>query len=923
MSASINAYVDFESVLRVLFGDRVPVRSLPAMVPCAYCTRKKRNRYFSPEDYTVKVSTAPEGGNIWYCYKCETAYDSIELLSRVKHNKNIHETVEWVAQSNEFPGLPAWFTSTDNINEYISRYLNPHVNCREWMSESSKYWSKLRDTNNILAQQIGIRVNLVEPQSSAERGAGRWIHPTTIEKLQHDLNQGMPVSANKRYFRTCLAIPWMNTMGRMCALWLVGWHNHNKMWFPQFNDREDAGIMLLNAIPRNPKRVIAVSSPYLAMHLQYHQLKEIDKPAAVVAWHTRTDPSVWHHVNADEVVFWGYEPTPDIFRQALTVPNSKVSFIKNINIDIEYTDGSIESPETWSKMRNRLDQEQIVSARRMIASLCNRVEDPLAACKNYLLGLDMAVAPGVMDVIGMDPETMNRLLEAAVNYEERAQLERVFDSSFRQREIVVRGSVLREFVGPSGVKWVIYRGGKSELISDTVIRLDKAIPESKEEGVEKFYTGHCIYRDQKCPFTATYEELSKGLHRIAMTAVEEHAGKVPVISMAHTAFLWDAMLKFSPTVDTIKTVTRSGWDSDKQAFMLPRILVQGGKFETRGMADVSGNVLPGMKLTVPPEIDSEMMDRWLEPTEANGTMWAIAAAVCDNIISTVRHQRPRGIGIVGTLPREASQKFAQELGLMIFNAEHIRTRFDDFERTQRCHDLPVLTTETDDCSALSPTTLSWISSPTPKNVLMHMSESSMSTAMVSGNWIIVRNEDEGDIRHLGDVSHLVLRYLAHFQTAQYMEPDTSRVYETLGDMRAWAEAIANRDGKYVFKHARDSLLDYGRDSSATRFVYMIAQFLNDGLLSRDYGVGFTSKSPDVIIDSEKRRVLIGKSRVLKAAHKKKLPDLDTAAVTDSLKREGALLESVDDLDTVWSIKESFWNTHVKEWKKVNLRTVRG
>ena len=70
-------------------------------------------------------------------------------------------------------------------------------------------------------------------------------------------------------------------------------------------------------------------------------------------------------------------------------------------------------------------------------------------------------------------------------------------------------------------------------------------------------------------------------------------------------------------------------------------------------------------------------------------------------------------------------------------------------------------------------------------------------------------------------------------------------------------------------------------------------------------------------------MLIGKSRVLKAAHKKKLPDLDTAAVTDSLKREGALLESVDDLDTVWSIKESFWNTHVKEWKKVNLRTVRG
>ena len=200
-----------------------------------------------------------------------------------------------------------------------------------------------------------------------------------------------------------------------------------------------------------------------------------------------------------------------------------------------------------------------------------------------------------------------------------------------------------------------------------------------------------------------------------------------------------------------------------------------------------------------------------------------------------------------------------------------------------------------------------------------MAPSQAASAIMCGNWVIVNTRtDDGDFYQDGEIGSLLVHFIAHFQRTLGRLPHTKRsTLSTLKGMQEWADQIGTRDSSFVFNYAKSVIQDPGKEPMAVRFVYLLAQLVHTGHLKREYGVSLreTAASPAIVIDTENDRVYVSKQKVVEALAKRKLPDLDTVAVTDSLREENALSGQFGPALSNWAIDGQFWERHVRTWSK--------
>ena len=339
-----------------------------------------------------------------------------------------------------------------------------------------------------------------------------------------------------------------------------------------------------------------------------------------------------------------------------------------------------------------------------------------------------------------------------------------------------------------------------------------------------------------------------------------------------------------------------------------------GELHDKDSLGLTRDVLPGLRIEKPEPPTKDELIEWLEPTEANGALWAVLAATIDNLLSRAYHEMPRGIGLVGVLAGKAADKLASDLGLMTFNTERMRRQFAQFEKAQRDHDLPISVTETEGQVQLPMSLSTWMFVPNPKNVMMTLSALQVASALTCGDWIAVdTGTDDGDYYGENEVSGLLVHYLAHWQRQDREESRSEQpAVDTLHSLRDWAEKIGEKKAPFVFNYAEQALQDLGRESAAARLVRLILKLIEDGYLKRDYGMVLADQmtGPAVVIDSENGCVGVSKQRVVEALTRRNLPVLDTVRATESLREASALRGELGSNRASWVIELDFWETQV-------------
>lgn len=865
----------------------------------------------------MRVVNAPEGGFVWHCYECDKSWDSIELLAEVLHQGKIRDAIYEILRDPDFL-VPQEMLGERVVEDYVLHHVAPRKQALLWSKTARERWADHRDLHAMLAENVGVKVHLLETHEAVANHAGRWMHATFRRELQEDLNFGVPPGLPESSFRSCLAIPWCNSPGRISALLLLGWRKLVRLWYPEFTrQQKDPGVMLLDALPRRPLRVIAVSSPYLALWLQYKHFQEDNHPAPVVAWHEDTDPSIWSQLGAEEIVFWGYEPTAAIFKQALHARGDiKVSFPPRPEWDIEYELSSIENYRTWHRLRS--DLNPAMPFKQRLTDLTHRMRRPHEACRDYLLSLDDEAVGEALGIMALEPDHIGRLLESCETYETRAVMERLLERRAAEQEVNMFGGVVRQYIGPHEAYWSLTkRGGAEERLSEAVIELDRCIRD--EEANETFYTGLVHHKGKRYPFSATQRELRDDTLGIAVEAVEAAGDGMPFVSKSQGARLYDLLSRFSHVEKTYPALTRVGWDRERHAFLFPRFAIRSGALSERSAHGMTGTVLPGLRVDLPESPDPGELDTWLDPTECNGAIWAVLTALVDNLLELQNHGQPRGIGLVGRLAYKAADKICDDLGLLNFNAERIRQQFVHFEKSQRDHDLPVMVREMESKNILPHNISQWMLNLSPKNVMMSLSPLQVATAVLCGDWIVVdTGEDDGDYYRDGSTAPLLVHYLTYYQRqVGRISKSKTPSHATLQAVQRWADSVGTRDSTFAFKYALDSLRDSGRESAAARLVYLLAQLLHDGYIRRDYGPVLKEQphGPAIVIDSENGRVLISKQRVVEALSRRNLPLLDTPVMTVALREAGVLLGESGTDRAGWVIDAVFWERQMTRWTK--------
>lgn len=888
-------------MVRTLFGNVVPVRALPAIVPCPLCSSSVNAAQ------TMRVMDDPTGGLYWYCYACRTGFDSLELLVKAGKFNGLRAVFDWMVRNPEV-FMPVEFTKIEAFERYMAWCAMPHERWQTWSTKARNDWLHDRDSHAMVTEHIGASVKIADSAVELSRRSGQWFHATTRKALQAELNNNLAPGLPTDSFSSCVAVPWCRRPGRPHALMLLGWRKQCRLWQPMATTVQDAGVMLLDALPPEPQRVLAVSSPFLALWLHHKNFQETARPIPVVAWHDNTNPEIWGQLGVQEIVFWGYQVTPGLLRQALQARcKTFISVLEKPVFDIAYTEDSIEHYKTFSRFRELIDVP--MPSNQRVAQFSSTVNDPYDVALDYMFKCSPEELTTVMAQLRLDPETVARVLNRAID---PAVRELMYERVMRTSEALtcqLFGTTTVQRVGLDSACWAIRRGPAEEVISDAVVLLDSgAIDMDTDTTV---YTGVVAHKGQRYPFRATRDELKKSPVDMIIKSVERAGGGTPFVSRYYENRFWDLIFRFSNIVKTCPGITRVGWSRDHAEFILPRFSVRHGKLVPATNNLIGERRLPAVNLETPRAITADELKPWMEPTEVSAAMWAILASMASNVMAPLSNQSPRGIALTGALAERVARRVAQNFELVVFPVATAAADIHQFELAQRDNDLPVYVDA--NSTQLSTAALTaWIGSTSSKNCLMPISSTQLPSALLCGGWTSVNTgTDTGVIRSGTCLAGVFMNWLAWMQHRELETPPTGApVLSALLLLEEWAKETAKTDIRYVFDAARRMVMDPGTMSGAQRFVHMLVYLSRGGYLAiradDDLNEAATN-GPAIVVDRNHSRVLVSKRKVVVALHRLSLPTVDTLMITAQLAEDGMLLGELGENGSIWAIDIRLWD----------------
>ena len=849
----------------------------------------------------MRIMEAPEGGILWWCASCGKALDTIELLAEVKYGGKIDKAISGIAN---LPDVKLDIAITQqSVDRYTNSYLARRTNHNLWLADTRERWLRGKECQSFVTEKVGIAIPSLESQYDVMNGVGRWFHPTTLVEMSKLLNDGVRLNVPVELFRTCVAVPWWKSYGRLGALLLFGEpHNAVQMWYCD-SQRVDAGAMFLDALPPEPERVIAVSSPFLAMRIQHQHYCERRTAAPVVAVHESTNPALWEQLGAREVIFYSNTISAPLIRHGIRTAGSKIAYVANAAVSDAANTFGMEPLAAWKRFAESVDPK--LTADDFMASIVSRAVDPIDECRKYLLKCDMSQIQTAVDYFSVTKRQMEQLLDGCSSPKERNKLETTLAPATRTTVAHLTNCDVLQKVDDRGARWISRRNGHRAEISNVTVTLESG--QMNKAGAVT-YAAAVRYKDKSATTTLTDEQLNGSIVNAVSSFAVRQFGEAPEITCSDVMFR-NLIWKFSGTVKVRQMPDYVGWSPEDNCYKFPQFDIRGG--DVIPVANSFDSVI-SMPMNVPaPEMpDKEYLLSCLEPTPQNAIKWAFIAAVADNMLAQAAGNYARGIALVGYTATALGRRLVEEANLLSTAVPSTTEASISIAATQYFRGVPMLIRAEDDAS-LNAAATKWLFGSSHWHTIMPMNKSRAALAASLGDWIVVGKENAATEAY-GPLLGILTWGLAYAHRAGAIGSDTE---STLTTFMKWAEEVIGQPAGEVPDQAAHFFIDYPPMQQHRKFIRAIGLMIKCGYLSVVTGKAAPKarKHAPVYFDKRGGMVHVVKSKVMDAMKSMGAKEFDLSLVQDGFDRYNTGVQDGDEVGSILSIPIKYWTNELYRW----------
>ena len=597
-----------------MLGVEVHGSSLPATVICPLCQHQALGVYKEPA----------KPGQWYHCVACGFAGDGVELTAAVDGISSGSAILKLSARG--LP-IPAEFLEPGAINRQTKRI--------DRRKRITAFWNAARastdNTGNTgpAQRQLGIAPGAMHAPEWSRRG-GRFVgycQANDIEALlrpgvlNHRFRVGRAGTGNAGWrpifsgtgWRDLLIVAYHGMLGRVSGFLIIGrearWPDDFVFASTQPSDRVLAfGVAMLEAaMPVHREfgsSVLVLEDPVLAVRIQLRHLVSTDTPLPVVgAWGRPETRPIWTSLPQRDLVHWASEPSGSLIARA------------------RQSGGRVALAPSGPAIVGHLERSRPVLALRGMVTAAR----PWDAALETLLGrLAPAKAEELVLSLKLRPDETTGFLRACAD-DTRARLAALFVDTGRPRGVTISGKTVTE----SGGAWRVAKTG--ELVCDAILRVEQVI-RSMDGKVS--YRGRIEYKGQTLSFCVPDTEIEKDPLKWIKTQIgKARLGEVVTGTRYWSRYLLAIAQQFEPPRPA-KGLDKVGWDDKRNAFTLPRFVLQGnGEIVSPDYTVPTEVVLPAAHLTPPEGLTPGSRTALAWGDEANELFWATATCLLTDILA--------------------------------------------------------------------------------------------------------------------------------------------------------------------------------------------------------------------------------------------------------------------------------------------------
>jgi len=655
------------------------------------------------------------------------------------------------------------------------------------------------------------------------------------------------------------------------------------------------------------KTTFVFEDPLLALRLQASHLRHHGLPLPLVATFTGAihrrfgEPkparsrAVWHTRPNRRYTFWHH------------------SFSANTINDAACCDGRVQFCDKFFS-KGAWEHRWLVAAKQQAVPWEVALQDRIDQ-------LDDVGLAGLLPQLELEDNKMEQFLHSCTT-QTRDRLSRLWDQRMLVRTVQVNGVRVSET--PDG--W--YDDNKATRISDTILRIDKAIYNVPAD--KTFFQGRIIYQDKELAFVEEESKISHHTHRWLTNKLVQAGISVPLCPSGWRSYLLEMALLFQrPAV--FRTSGKFGWDREQARFVLPTFGIgRTGKL-LEEETPVIDDLAPAINWPLP-TMSHPRVDLLTDDNQINRIFWAMSAAIAANIVAPAKNQPPSGIGMIGEGASIIGRLVAQVWGCCTFAPfkgvrRSANVLCESVEEANQRHHWPLVLTVP--ASKQKHKLSGWLNSVEDKNAILDVDRSIADALGTQANWRFLIDETRVfSSPTINDHGSLVaVSWLQHFCAQEFRLPDADSLLDSV--LQSMAEWVDGHGNPAVVLSARDLLDDATEDANqqAQRFASLLYRFVSSGALSLAHE-GYTpgsGKMDMVEFDGSgdiPPGIFVSRRIVNKLLANHNVPLPDPVQITHILANAGALEGEIDYDGYGWLIRKSWWESQLEFFRERQHRLLR-
>lgn len=920
---AINSTVTWQKLLPAL-GVTVDKGVLPSTVTCPLCRRDRLTIY----------QDSINGGEWHHCFGCNHSGDMLELAAATWQTDLVTTISKLTLLGFD---TPPGSTTQQALDLLMTRVYGRRKRVAAMWHAGQQYLAEKPASLQPLLDKFGLRFDQNGRIWLDRMGhyIGGLPNSKIIEQMQpfrtvtketysqtsflHSGNAWQRMFRGS-YWEDVLMVP-MYTLPGLIMNWLfVGRQGREEDFvyypingFACRSDKQESGLAMYDVLHASmvdtfPNTVFVINDVMFALKLQSRHMRDSTIPMPIIGMFARSHihpkrarryeiapMAVWSTVPQREYIFWGRKPDARLYNAAARV-NGKVQIAEFM------ADALWNSPKRVLTRVRQTAEPWGISLERLLRDMSNEEREL------FLAELQLPTHAR-LDFMARCSEGTKELL---------AESER---STIVPKQVCINNHNVVETM--SG--W--FSSKNNSLISDAILRIEKAIYEEDSDNV--WYQGYIIYKGKQIPFLEPAAVIDAAPATwLRKTVLKTGAGLVN-FNKAWTHNIMQIALHFNPP-EAVQAVSVFGWDVNKTAFVLPRMIVHvGGHAEEQASLTLS-ETLPATQFSCPDMVlpDLQALTQQGNDSERN-VFWATTACVMANVIAPALNEMTHGVGLCGHGAVTLGKLTARSLGCP---EHHLTTKRKDIVNWLTAitgkHKWPVLLHVDKETRyyELAP----WLNAIDAVNVVLAANPAIIDAMAIPTAWRLIHDETElmAGSGIAANAAMFASQWLVSFCERNLALQSTTGdlACRVLEDMAVWAEERQG-DGDAI-RQALSILTveDQAEDGKAARLVSLLYHFVENGHLAvHREGYGGAKHIPLLLhIDSGYATdvVFIARKVLARLLIRHKIPAPDPAQITDVLVKAGCLMGVSHKDEAGWLVSARWWNTQIKRWQAQRHRLLK-